>query len=205
MDLNLDLTLSSLYYQQLPREENQEHTNPQPMPEILNTQENPENPNLEENQECPNLLENLEKQILPENSQNPNPEVTLHYNVALYLYNDPFDIKKILTRSDLTHGFCIRSQWWASIFPYLQPHVASTLLAFKCISMTIKDIDTDTNHEVLLRAWTGYQRFAIAGGWFEEFVQRRILKIGDEIGFLWDRHDQKLLFTVLKRREAGPY
>ncbi|KAL5141060.1 B3 domain-containing protein [Glycine soja] len=57
---------------------------------------------------------------------------------------------------------------------------------------------TMSMHKLVLKRWVSFKNLVLLGGWSRDFVRRRGLKEGDEIGLLWDSYAHCFHFSVLK-------
>ena len=64
--------------------------------------------------------------------------------------------------------------------------------------LVIEDVDTGTDHVVDIYYYLGYV-YIIHDLFRSNFIERRSLVAGDEIGFYWDHASAKLCFSVLMR------
>ncbi|XP_010551011.1 PREDICTED: B3 domain-containing protein At5g26805 [Tarenaya hassleriana] len=108
----------------------------------------------------------------------------------------PWTIRKTLTIEDV--GFfgglqLSEEQVGERIFR----HWESPGRAKEKVEIVMRDLDTDTYHNLLLRKFPNDKNYTIYEFWIEEFVLRRQLKIGMVIGLYWDLKDRVLCFSVL--------
>ncbi|XXG78364.1 hypothetical protein AAC387_Pa08g2320 [Persea americana] len=114
-----------------------------------------------------------------------------------------WDIVKSLTKSDVGQlcRMVLHHDHVATFFPEWDP-IAVERIANEGlrVRVLIKDVDTQFSaHWVVFRRWTSNRMYVIQSGWRPEFVVRRKLKEGDEIGLCWDSEQWCFLFSVLKR------
>jgi hypothetical protein len=63
--------------------------------------------------------------------------------------------------------------------------------------VTIFDSDTESRHVLVFKRCEGCStNYVFFGNWFHDFVRRRGLKKGDEIGFHWDPYMKHFDFSV---------
>ncbi|KAJ1432381.1 DNA-binding barrel domain superfamily [Sesbania bispinosa] len=119
------------------------------------------------------------------------------YSTELMLYDDPWKIKKVLKESDL--GNMSRLLLGRDL---AQELVLSVLGADADLDngtqVMIKDVDTNSMHSLLFKKWVSSRSYVFIGSWVQDFVIRRALKKGDEIGLHWDPYNNLFNFSVLK-------
>ncbi|CAL1414062.1 unnamed protein product [Linum trigynum] len=113
-------------------------------------------------------------------AEDPNPMLALHANAGRY-------VAGLLTKEDLARlvndGRPVRVRIW--------------------------DVDTESEHEAELvrrRLWFGsgmHWVIGFAGDWWSEFVRRRGLEEGDEIGMNWDRRHFRFNFRLIAQAAGG--
>ncbi|XP_050885361.1 B3 domain-containing protein At2g33720-like [Lathyrus oleraceus] len=123
-------------------------------------------------------------------------------STTLKLYDDPWKIKKTLTDSDL--GILSRLLLAADlvkkqILPMLDVDEARAAETEEGSPVQVFDMETNTMHELVLKRWSSSKSYVLIGKWNQDFVRRRLLKKGDEIGFQWDPFNRTFNFCVLKR------
>lgn len=107
-------------------------------------------------------------------------------------------MKKILNKSDIGTKLFLDKYF---VEDYIQKHLPiedgqKILENEPGIKVTVYDHDTHSTHELRL---VFRQTYRLQTGWKDEFVLRRGLHKGDQIGLFWDRSDSKLHFSVLSR------
>ncbi|OWM82847.1 B3 domain-containing protein At2g33720-like [Punica granatum] len=120
----------------------------------------------------------------------------------LVLYSCPWKIKKKLQASDLgglSRLLLPKNEVKNHIIPLMSDEWVGKIVSRDGMSVTVWDRDTDSYHALVLRYWQSSGCFVLNGHWIENFVLRRRLSLGDEIGLFWSRYDQKLYFSVLQR------
>ncbi|XWS29141.1 hypothetical protein CRYUN_Cryun24cG0002800 [Craigia yunnanensis] len=117
----------------------------------------------------------------------------------LRLGHDPWCIKKQLFGSDLGNmsRLLLASELVEShIFPFWN---ADQLTKIKeGLPVSVWDCDTKTEHELVFKQWNKGANVLIKN-WVKDFVKRRELKFGDEIGLFWDIYSSRFKFSVLNR------
>ncbi|KAE8055390.1 hypothetical protein FH972_012230 [Carpinus fangiana] len=119
-------------------------------------------------------------------------------SLDLKLYLDPWDIKKTIETSD-TDGL---SRLLLPKTP-VREHILRLWDAKRIadgIPVRVWDIDTNSEHELIFKYWpSGSGTYVLQRNWTKEFVTRRTLEKGDEIGLSWDESYSRFNFCVLKR------
>ncbi|KAH9716132.1 B3 domain-containing protein [Citrus sinensis] len=112
-------------------------------------------------------------------------------STKLNLFTYPWKINKILTSSDLRH---------------LTRLLAQTRLADRYVMPFLDEASRDeviVNPEGLGSAcgikWATSKSYVLINHWTKDFVRRRELAAGDEIGMCWDSFYSRFNFSVLKR------
>lgn len=123
-------------------------------------------------------------------------------STTLRLYDDPWKIKKMLTASDL--GILSRLLLSADlvkkqILPVLGADQARATDTEEGSQVKIWDMDTKSMHQLVLKRWSSSKSYVLIGKWNQDFVRRRELKKGDEVGFQWNPYNYAFNFCVLKR------
>ncbi|XP_028234231.1 B3 domain-containing protein At2g33720-like [Glycine soja] len=136
-------------------------------------------------------------------SNNKNEEEMNNKGVSttLKLYDDPWKIKKTLTDSDL--GILSRLLLAADlvkkqILPMLGAYHARAAET-EGTPVRVWDMDTKSMHQLVLKRWSSSKSYVLIGKWNQDFVRRRDLRKGDEIGFHWDPYNCVFNFCVLKQ------
>ncbi|KAE9598708.1 hypothetical protein Lal_00022588 [Lupinus albus] len=123
-------------------------------------------------------------------------------STSLELYDNPWKIKKVLTTSDL--GKLNRLLFGADLLENLMLPVLGASAQRDAESgmgtpIRVWDVDTMSMHMLILKRWASFKNYVLIGKWNHEFVRRRELKKGDEIGLQWDSYRHCFNFSVLKR------
>ncbi|EEF29761.1 B3 domain-containing protein At2g33720 [Ricinus communis] len=129
-------------------------------------------------------------------------ELTLYGDPCKKIRKYPGIIKKILKESDL--GSLCRLLISTAliknhILPFLSNDVAEEVNSNHGATVILWDIDTATEHKLTLKKWISCGSFVFNDGWTQNFVKRRNLKKGDEIGIVWDIASSRFNFTVIRR------
>ncbi|XP_022774157.1 B3 domain-containing protein At2g33720-like [Durio zibethinus] len=113
--------------------------------------------------------------------------------------HDPWCIKKQLFESDLGNmsRLLLASKVVEShIFPFWNADQLTK--AKEGLPVSVWDCDTKAEHEMIFRQWNKGTNVLIKN-WIMDFVTRRELKLGDEIGFYWDDCSSRFKFSVLNQ------
>ncbi|XP_010541756.1 PREDICTED: B3 domain-containing protein At2g33720-like [Tarenaya hassleriana] len=122
-------------------------------------------------------------------------------STQLSLFLDPWKIKKHLTKSDIGSQCRLllpTKSAMVHILPYLTAHEAALLEQGGEISVKVLDLDIEQTHRLVLKRWVT-RSYVFIGNWYKEFVRRRNLREGDEIGAFWDPYSSRLIFCILAR------
>ncbi|WRX09375.1 hypothetical protein QQP08_001862 [Theobroma cacao] len=117
----------------------------------------------------------------------------------LRLGNDPYCIKKTLTGSDLGNmsRLMLAAEYIESyVFPFWNADQLANIK--EGLAVSVWDCDTQTEHELVFKQWNKRANVLIKN-WVKDFVKRRELKLGDEIGLYWDTCNSRFQFSVLNR------
>jgi len=113
------------------------------------------------------------------------------------LYDDPWKIKKVLTQTDLGQNDRL----------LLNKELANDLVVSvlgakaaqdKGVNVKLWDIDTNSLHSLVFKIRPSNQSPVFKETWIRDFVLRRGLKKGDEIGMHLDLYKQQFDFSVLR-------
>lgn len=133
-------------------------------------------------------------------------------NTTLKLYDDPWKIKKVLTASDLGKLNRLLLSSEDSVEDLVDSLVRinndddddnddenrdELFIAGK--EVRVWDVDTKSMHQLILKKWASFKNYVLIGDWNQDFVKRRNLKRGDEIGLQWDPYNFCFNFSILKR------
>ncbi|KAE9584873.1 putative transcription factor B3-Domain family [Lupinus albus] len=123
------------------------------------------------------------------------------YSLDLMLYDDPWKIKKVLQKSDLGNmSRLLLSKDLAEnlVLPILNADERRDAETDRGVRVSIRDVDTNSMHSLLFKRWGSSKSYVFIDKWVQDFVKRRHLKVGDEIGFHWDPYNHHFGFTVLQ-------
>ncbi|KAJ4955313.1 hypothetical protein NE237_012096 [Protea cynaroides] len=108
-------------------------------------------------------------------------------------------VKKVLTSRDINYSQVVmpRDQVEDFILPKLLTAEQNSINRGQQFPITVRDLDTMTEYQLCL--WENGSSYVLTSGWSASFVRRRVLQIGEEVGFNWDERLRLLSFTVLSR------
>ncbi|BFG31747.1 hypothetical protein CerSpe_180210 [Prunus speciosa] len=120
---------------------------------------------------------------------------------------DVWEIRKTLTTSDVGQNVSRTSSRLLlnthmvkkSLLPYWSSRLLNRVESQEGAAVTIYDCNTSSQHHLTFKYWKSSRTYVLIKKWNREFVRRRQLKAGDEIGFFWDVHRLMLMFSVLGR------
>ncbi|KAL4339402.1 hypothetical protein GQ457_08G000610 [Hibiscus cannabinus] len=119
--------------------------------------------------------------------------------VGLGLVHDPWCIKKKIVTSDLSDmSRLLLAKKLAE--SHILPHWDDERRAQIHTGVPVSVYDCDTNDEYAMdfKRWKN-GAYVFIKKWIPNFVKRRDLKLGDEIGIYWDIHNSRFNFSVLNR------
>ena len=141
--------------------------------------------------------------MMEERSRGVSTEISLYHH-------DPFNIKKKMKPSDL--GNLCRLLVSADlvekhILPFLNEDQTKQVeipnQERNGLKVWVRDIDTASMHQLVFKRWSTSKSYIFNDGWTKQFVRRRSLVEGDEIGLYWDSDQSILHFSVLCRAAAA--
>ncbi|KAK2658791.1 hypothetical protein Ddye_005324 [Dipteronia dyeriana] len=117
--------------------------------------------------------------------------------------HDKFTIKTTLTEADVNGRDYITLDNEEEVGEHIVTHwhpmnIHKAISNKDGVELTIRDIDTKSDHKVNFRCNASYAGI-LQGHWRLNFIERRSLKAGDEIGFFWDPVLSMLCFSVLMK------
>ncbi|GMH09825.1 hypothetical protein Nepgr_011666 [Nepenthes gracilis] len=116
--------------------------------------------------------------------------------------NSSWSIKKRLTTSDVNHLSRLllgKEVAKAKILAHLTDNEACTVHTRDGLRVVIWDCDTKTSHLLVFKNIESTRSYVFIDNWRKQFVKRRELREGDEVGLSWDHFNKRLLFSVLNR------
>ncbi|KAF6167671.1 hypothetical protein GIB67_031254 [Kingdonia uniflora] len=138
----------------------------------------------------------------------PNPPEVTHEVVPIRAVNpnpqprERFNIKKVLTASDVNtlSRFLIRK---ADINTYILPGLSEEqrqqVESFEGLPVVVRDLDTNSEHQLRFKLSSKSHAYILISNWSEDFVRRRGLQEGNEVGMNWDGQRLRFSFSVLSR------
>ncbi|KAJ6707632.1 TRANSCRIPTION FACTOR B3-DOMAIN FAMILY-RELATED [Salix viminalis] len=140
--------------------------------------------------------------LLEERSRGVSTELSLsHY--------DPFTIKKKMKPSDLGNlcRLLVPSDLAEKhILPFLNTAQADQVAGVvsrqetnRGLKVRVWDVNTGSMHRLVFKRWSTSRSYIFNDGWTKDFVKRRNLAEGDEIGIYWDKDQSRFTFSVLSR------
>ncbi|XP_004498069.1 putative B3 domain-containing protein At1g78640 [Cicer arietinum] len=118
------------------------------------------------------------------------------YSTNLMLYDDPWKIKKVLQESDLDDTLLLPKDLAEEL---VLPVLGAGADLEEGALVRICDFDTNSMHVLIIKRLVSSGHYAFSDNWVQDFVRRRGLKEGDEIGFHWDPYNEHFDFSVLFR------
>ncbi|XP_054778187.1 B3 domain-containing protein At2g33720-like [Prosopis cineraria] len=124
-------------------------------------------------------------------------------STLLKIYDDPWKIKKVLTATDVLrhHNRLLLASDMVQnlVCTVLTDEESFKLDAGDGAEIKLWDVDTMSLHCLVLKKWASSGSFVLIGKWNEDFLKRRNLKKGDEIGLQWDKFNHRFNISVLHR------
>ncbi|XP_050229544.2 putative B3 domain-containing protein At1g78640 [Mercurialis annua] len=126
-------------------------------------------------------------------------------STELNLYTDPWIIKKKVTETDLNG--CSRlliptNLVKNKILPFINKENRKKIDCGEGMKVNFWDVNICTNHEVVFKRWSSSKSYVFIDGWYTDFVTRRKLRKGDEIGLAWGYNYKGFFFNVLSRAQS---
>ncbi|KAK3430422.1 hypothetical protein EUGRSUZ_E02075 [Eucalyptus grandis] len=115
---------------------------------------------------------------------------------------DPYHIKKTLKKSDLgqlSRLLIPRAGVATYVLPCMDEERARRVKSNEGAEVVVWDEDTHSEHQLVFAYWASSGSYVLKGCWMKEFVQRRGLAEGDEIGIHWDPIASKFDFSLLHK------
>ncbi|KAL9409731.1 hypothetical protein AB3S75_048034 [Citrus x aurantiifolia] len=133
-------------------------------------------------------------------------ESRIGVSTKLDLFTYPWSITKILTRSDLGHLSRLLVQTRLAeryVMPFLDEASRNEVIGNpEGLRVSVWDCDTNSMHRLVFKKWATSNSYVLINHWTADFVRRRELAAGDEIGMCWDSFYSRFNFSVLKRAPA---
>ncbi|CAJ2637350.1 unnamed protein product [Trifolium pratense] len=113
--------------------------------------------------------------------------------------DDEWEIKKVLEKSDVCRTLSRLMLKKELTQEFVIPVVLGGAKAAKHKGVEVKvwDVDTKSLHSLVFKIWTSAQSYVFNKRWFKDFVLRRELKKGDQIGLHWDQDNGRFNFSVI--------
>jgi hypothetical protein len=68
------------------------------------------------------------------------------------------------------------------------------------VQVCVWDCDTKSEHQLVFKRWASNGSYVLIEKWKKEFVERRVLNKGDQIGLQWDQTNiSRFNFRILNR------
>ncbi|KAJ6423550.1 hypothetical protein OIU84_024505 [Salix udensis] len=67
------------------------------------------------------------------------------------------------------------------------------------LKVRVWDVNTGSTHQLVFKRWSTSRSYIFNDGWTKDFVKRRNLAEGDEIGIYRDKDQSRFTFSVLSR------
>ncbi|KAA8525587.1 hypothetical protein F0562_007442 [Nyssa sinensis] len=133
-------------------------------------------------------------------------ERRLGVSTKLKLFEDPWKIKKRLTRSD-TNGMCglmlSRDVVEANIIPFWDVDQIAGIETEAGARVIVWDYETGSAHQLAFKKWPSNPNCIFNKEWSIAFVHRRCLHEGDMIGLFWDTNNLRFGFRLLARASGN--
>ncbi|KAK4603540.1 hypothetical protein RGQ29_012167 [Quercus rubra] len=125
-------------------------------------------------------------------------------SLELKLGLDPWVIKKRIQLSDIGH--LARLLLAADL---VKGHILPQWDARRIegikngVRVSVWDCDTKSEHQLIFKQWPSNGCYVLNEKWTTDFVWRRALKKGDEIGLYWDQSNSRFNFSILNRASSN--
>ncbi|KAL3739268.1 hypothetical protein ACJRO7_020642 [Eucalyptus globulus] len=123
-------------------------------------------------------------------------------STELVLLLDPYKIKKKLKQGDLGHLSRLligRDFVTSHLLRWMIEEMVRQVEGGKGADVIVRDVDTCSEHRLVFVFWASSGSYVLKGGWIKEFVKRRGLVTGDEVGIYWDPSASKFHFSLLHK------
>ncbi|KAK3432487.1 hypothetical protein EUGRSUZ_E04365 [Eucalyptus grandis] len=123
-------------------------------------------------------------------------------STELVLLFDPYKIKKKLKQSDPGHLSRLligRDFVTSHLLRWMSEEMVRQVEGGKGADVIVRDVDTCSEHRLVFVFWASSGSYVLKGGWIKEFVKRRGLAAGDEVGIYWDPSASKFHFSLLHK------
>ncbi|KAL2240023.1 B3 domain-containing protein At2g33720 [Sesamum indicum] len=96
----------------------------------------------------------------------------------------------------------------SSVKEHILPHLRDNdmLKLWRGVEVVVWDVDTESEHVLVLRRWKSSGSYVLHKNWLSDFVMRRGLEMNDVIGLRWDDENSRLEFKLLQKNlfSSGP-
>ncbi|KAK4429891.1 hypothetical protein Salat_1289800 [Sesamum alatum] len=130
----------------------------------------------------------------------PNRIFAVLASIFLPVAEDCWKMKKVLTLSDVD-GSSKLLLAKVLVQKHILPHVMCNPEEGEGVEINVWDVDTASEHMLVLKFWTSSKCFVFVKNWANDFV-RRDLEEKDQIGLRWDDENSCLEFTLLKKKRT---
>ncbi|KAI6706165.1 hypothetical protein NL676_009127 [Syzygium grande] len=123
-------------------------------------------------------------------------------STELVLLFDPYKIKKKLTKSDLGHLSRLlipRACVTTHVLWCMSEETVTRVMSGEGAEVVVWDADVRSEHRLVFAFWASSGAYVLKGCWIKEFVRRRGLAAGDEIGIYWDPTANSFHFSLLRK------
>ncbi|KAK2994254.1 hypothetical protein RJ640_008171 [Escallonia rubra] len=118
----------------------------------------------------------------------------------LKLYENPWKIKKTLETSGCNHLCRLMLSTKTvekNILAFWDVETVKNVETPEGVRVKVWDYDSGTEHLLTFKKWASSRCFVFGNNWSRDFVRRRKLQQGDEIGLFWDASEKRFGFRVL--------
>ena len=125
----------------------------------------------------------------------PNIDLELTLDQESYWRNS----LKVLTRCDVDSSsrLLLPKKWVETqVLRGMDQNLKEQCRSINGKEFEVRDVDTNTKHDLVLKQWAS-NSFVLTTNWKRQFVNRRTLEEGDEIGLLWD--GSKFYFSLRRK------
>ncbi|KAM7531294.1 hypothetical protein LguiB_034704 [Lonicera macranthoides] len=114
---------------------------------------------------------------------------------------DPWEFKKVLMKSDcnILCRLMVPKREVRKIYEKWDPKTIKKIESGKGEEFKVRDYDTETDHSLIFEKLLSSKSYVFNKNWSRDFMRRRELKEGDEIGMFWDKWNSRFGFSVLVR------
>jgi hypothetical protein len=134
-----------------------------------------------------------------DNTKIDNKQETKNDNKKKCNVDGEWEIKKVLEKSDVCRGLSRLLLKKELTQEFVIPVLLGGAKAAekKGVEVQVWDVDTKSPHSLVFKIWTSAKSHVFTKSWIKDFVVRRDLKKGDEIGLHWDRDNRRFNFSVI--------